>query len=462
MSNSAIPAAGRSIDEAHTTAFHLRMAAFVGGGQFIDGYILGVIAIGLTLLPAQFGLTPIWKGLIGSSALIGLFFGGIVFGRMTDLIGRRGLYTIDLLIFLAGSIAQFFVESPWQLFAVRLVIGLAIGADYAVGPTYLAEFVPRRARGRILGSLVGMFFVGYILSIAVGVVGQGWGPNAWRWVLASSAIPAVVVLVLRLGSPESPRWLVSKGRLAEAEEICRKYIGESVSVDDLLNEANVSPSYRKLLSGIWLKRVIFVGVFWSALAWPEFAIFTFLPTVLSTLGIHNSNVGTLVIRTFSLVGFGVGLLMVARMGRRSMLAWTLLVLTLVFLALGAYPAPPSWLVVGLFGLFAVVSGFVANLEFLYPAELFPTDIRGSGVGLGSALSRVGAAAGTFLLPLLLAGPGLRFAMFTTAVVTLVGLVVTVLWAPETHAATLWEASTGEAQAALSQTGVTAEGATTAS
>jgi putative MFS transporter len=84
------------------------------------------------------------------------------------------------------------------------------------------------------------------------------------------------------------------------------------------------------------------------------------------------------------------------------------------------------------------------------------------VGLGSALSRVGAAAGTFLLPLLLAGPGLRFAMFTTAVVTLVGLVVTVLWAPETHAATLWEASTGEAQAALSQTGVTAEGATTAS
>jgi MFS transporter, putative metabolite transport protein len=432
-----------TIDDSRTTSFHLRLAAFVGGGQFIDGYILGVIAVGLTLLPADFGLTPVWKGLIGASALIGLFFGGIVFGRLSDLIGRRGLYTLDLVVFIVGSIAQFFVENVWQLFVVRLIVGLAIGADYAVGPTYLAEFVPRKSRSRILGSLVGMFFIGYTLSIAVGVVGRGWGPDGWRWVLASSAVPALVVLLLRLGSPESPRWLVSKGRLDEAAQVCRRYIGDSVTVDDLLAEANTRPSYRKLLSGIWLRRVVFVGVFWSALAWPEFAIFTFLPTVLNTLGIKDGTGSTLVIRAMSLAGFAVGLLVVARIGRRSMLAWTLLALTGIFLVLGLSATPPGWLVVALFGSFAVVSGFVANLEFLYPAELFPTDIRASGVGLGSALSRVGAAAGTFLLPVLLSGPGLRFAMFTTAAVTLVGLLVTIMWAPETHTATLWEASTGK-------------------
>lgn len=451
-----------SIDDARTSSFHLRMAAFVGGGQFIDGYILGVIAVGLTLLPAHFGLTPIWKGLIGASALIGLFLGGIAFGRITDLIGRKGLYTLDLVIFVVGSIAQFFVDSAWQLFVVRLVIGLAIGADYAVGPTYLAEFVPRTARSRILGSLVGMFFVGYTLSIAVGVLGHNWGPNGWRWVLASSAVPALAVLLLRLGSPESPRWLVSKGRLDEAAEVCRKYIGESVTVEDLLAEAHTRPSYRKLLSGIWLRRVVFVGVFWSALAWPEFAIFTFLPTVLNTLGIKDGTGSTLAIRAMSLAGFGVGLLVVSRVGRRPMLAWTLLALTGIFLVLGLYAAPPGWVVVTMFGLFAVVSGFVANLEFLYPAELFPTDIRGSGVGLGSALSRVGAAAGTFLLPLLLSGPGLRFAMFTTAAVTLVGLIVTVMWAPETRAASLWAASTGQTDLATVPTRLAGQQATTAS
>ncbi len=451
-----------SIDDARTSSFHLRMAAFVGGGQFIDGYILGVIAVGLTLLPAHFGLTPIWKGLIGASALIGLFLGGIAFGRITDLIGRKGLYTLDLVIFVVGSIAQFFVDSAWQLFVVRLVIGLAIGADYAVGPTYLAEFVPRTARSRILGSLVGMFFVGYTLSIAVGVLGHNWGPNGWRWVLASSAVPALAVLLLRLGSPESPRWLVSKGRLDEAAEVCRKYIGESVTVEDLLAEAHTRPSYRKLLSGIWLRRVVFVGVFWSALAWPEFAIFTFLPTVLNTLGIKDGTGSTLAIRAMSLAGFGVGLLVVSRVGRRPMLAWTLLALTVIFLVLGLYAAPPGWVVVTMFGLFAVVSGFVANLEFLYPAELFPTDIRGSGVGLGSALSRVGAAAGTFLLPLLLSGPGLRFAMFTTAAVTLVGLIVTVMWAPETRAASLWAASTGQTDLATVPTRLAGQQATTAS
>jgi len=435
--------AGDSIDEAPTRAFHLRMSAFVGGGQFIDGYILGVVAIALVLMPSSFGLTPVWKGLIGSSALIGTFAGSLIFGWVADHVGRKALYTTDLTIFLVGSVAQFFVVNPWQLFSIRLVVGIAIGIDYAVGPTYLAEFAPRRSRGRLLGSLVGMWTIGYSASLLVGVVGAHWGHGAWRWVLASSAIPAVIVMVLRIGSPESPRWLVRKGRLDEAQAICTKYIGSGVSVADLLAEADIRPSYRKLLSGIWLRRAIFVGIFWSALAWPEFAIFTFLPTLLKSLHIHDANLGSLLIRVLSLPAFAVGMIVLTRMGRRTMLARAMLLLTAIFLVLGLFSKPPSWLVVALFGMFALVLGFVSNLEFLYPAELFPTDIRASGVGLGSAGSRVGAAAGTFLLPVLLSGPGLQFAMLITAAVTAVGLVVTLIWAPETRGVTLYEASTGQ-------------------
>src|SRR5579862_969381 len=105
MSSASAPARD-SIDEAPTRAFHFRMSAFVGGGQFIDGYILGVIAIALVLIPSNFGLTPVWKGLIGSSALIGTFAGSLIFGWVADHVGRKALYTTDLSIFLIGSVAQ--------------------------------------------------------------------------------------------------------------------------------------------------------------------------------------------------------------------------------------------------------------------------------------------------------------------------------------------------------------------
>lgn len=456
MASTAAPIQG-SIDEAPTRAFHLRMSAFVGGGQFLDGYILGVVAIALVLMPPSFGLTPNWKGLIGASALIGLAVGGIAFGWLSDIIGRKALYTMDLSIFLAGSIAQFFVVNSWQLFTIRMIMGIAIGIDYAVGPTYLAEFAPRKSRGRLLGSLCGMWTIGYSASLLVGVIGQNWGHGAWRWVLASGAIPAAIVFLLRIGSPESPRWLVRKGRLEEAEAICRKCIGDQVSVQDLLAESNVRPDYRKLLSGIWLRRVIFVSVWWSALAWPEFAIFTFLPTLLTTLHIHNSDLGSLIIRLLSLPAFAVGMVMMGRrrLGRRPMLIWSMVAMTVIFLVLGVYSSPPSWLVVVMFGLFAIVLGFVSNLEFLYAAELFPTDIRGSGVGLASAGSRIGAVGGTYLLPVLLSGPGLQFAMLLTFVFMALGLVVSVLMAPETRDSTLYEASTGRQLTELAATAETA-------
>ena len=137
-----------------------------------------------------------------------------------------------------------------------------------------------------------------------------------------------------------------------------------------------------------------------------------------------------------------------------MLIWSMVAMTALFLVLGVYSSPPNWLVVAMFGLFAIILGFVSNLEFLYAAELFPTDIRGSGVGLASAGSRIGAVGGTYLLPVLLSGPGLQFAMLLTFAFMAIGLVVSVLMAPETKDSTLYEAGTGgqvRKQAATAET-----------
>jgi putative MFS transporter len=202
----------------------LRVAAYTTGGFFCDGYILGMIGIALALLGPQFGLGPVWTGLIGAAALAGIFIGGLIFGWVTDLIGRQLMYVTDLIVFIVGSVLQFFVEGPLALFVLRLLMGIAIGADYAIGPALLAELIPRKQRGSLLACLNVVWTVGFVAAYIVGYFLQNLGPDAWRWMLASSAVPAVLVLLLRLGTPESPRWLLSKGRVEEARHVVREYI----------------------------------------------------------------------------------------------------------------------------------------------------------------------------------------------------------------------------------------------
>ncbi|WFR66120.1 YwiC-like family protein [Curtobacterium flaccumfaciens] len=115
---------------------------------------------------------------------------------------------------------------------LRLLIGFGVGADYALGPTLVAEFVPARFRGGLLATLTVAWTVGYTAAYFIGTwvstLGTGDG---WRWLLASGAIPAAAVLVLRLGTPESPRWLITKGRLAEARAIVAEFLPEGLDVD---------------------------------------------------------------------------------------------------------------------------------------------------------------------------------------------------------------------------------------
>ncbi len=210
-----------TIDEAPLNGFHLRVAVYTTGGYFVDGYILGMIGIALALLGPQLGLGAVWTGLIGASALAGILVGGLVFGWMTDKVGRQTMYVADLIIFVVASVLQFFIEGPLALFVLRFIMGIAIGADYAIGAALLSEFLPSKQRGSLLACLNAVWTVGFVAAYVTGYFMQGLGPEAWRWMLASSAIPAALVLLMRLGTPESPRWLLSKGRVEEARRVVK-------------------------------------------------------------------------------------------------------------------------------------------------------------------------------------------------------------------------------------------------
>ncbi|GAA2352371.1 MFS transporter [Streptomyces violaceusniger] len=123
----------------------------------------------------KFGLSAAWQGLIGASALIGMLFGGVVFGFLTDRFGRQAMYTVDLLLIIATSVAQYFIEGALALFVLRLLTGIAVGADYPIATSLLAEFMPRRYRGPMLGAMIAVWFLGATVAYLVGIALQALG-----------------------------------------------------------------------------------------------------------------------------------------------------------------------------------------------------------------------------------------------------------------------------------------------
>lgn len=429
-----------TIDEAPLNGFHLRVAAYTTGGYFVDGYILGMIGIALALLGPQLGLGAVWTGLIGASALAGIFVGGLVFGWMTDKVGRQTMYVADLIVFVVASVLQFFVEGPLALFVLRFIMGIAIGADYAIGAALLSEFLPSKQRGSLLASLNAVWTVGFVAAYVTGYFMQGLGPEAWRLMLASSAVPATLVLLMRLGTPESPRWLLSKGRVEEARRVVKDYIHPDADIDDLVAERGNETSYRMLFSRGLRKRTAFAGLFWFCQVVPYFAIFTFLPTILEGLGMSGGFSSEILLNLFLFAGAIVGVVIMDMMPRRTFVIGSFAILAAVGALLGAFPGAPVTVILILFSVFAFVIAAAADLESVYPTEIFPTEVRASGVGLAAAISRIGAAIGTFLLPTSVAQLGTGPTMLAATAVLVVGGILSVAWAPETRHVPLSTAS----------------------
>ncbi|NUP18703.1 MAG: MFS transporter [Streptomyces sp.] len=439
---STAPAGPAGADQRRIHRFQTRIAVCAGGGEVCDGWVLGVVGAALPLARGDLALTSLQTGLIGAATLIGIFFGGLVFGRLTDRVGRQKMYLVDLLVFLAGSVLQLVVDGALQLFAVRLLMGIAVGADYAIAGALVAEFAPPERRGRLLASLIAFWYAGYTIAAVVGFGLASWSTDAsmWRWILASSAVPSLVVLVARLGTPESPRWLASKGRYAEADAISRRWLGTPLDEEDAGGTPTVRPGLAALFAPAYRRRTLFTSVFWLCQITPFFAISTFAPQVLAALGASDDGVSEVLLNVFLLAGCLSGVWLIGRIGRRQLLIWTFVVTAAALLALGLWPFGPQWMIVGCFATFALFHAASSTLQAVYPSEVFPTGIRATGIGFAAATSRVGGAVGTFLVPIGLQTWGVGAVMLCGCALSLVGASVSVAWAPETSGLDLSRAS----------------------
>lgn len=437
------------MEEAPFGRFHWYMSWCTSGGPFIDGYILGIIALALTPMTDDLGLSPAMQAAIAAASLIGLFFGSLLFGRLTDLIGRRVMYIINLAVFVVASLLLVGAGQGWQVLALRFVLGLAIGADYPIATSLLAEFLPRRQRGTLLAALIGAFWAGYAISFIVGWLMIDVGGLGWRLTLASSAIPAIAVLLLRANAPESPMWLAQRGKRDKAMAIVRERIGARFTLPDPDSDAagGAASGWREVFRSGYGRRLFFVSLFWACQVCCQYAIFTYQPELLSTLGVENGNLGTVVISLFFIIGVIPGIFLVEPLGRRPVLLATFVggALALGLLA-GLPPLPAALTVVG-FGLVGAFNAGGSVLQWVYPNELFPTGIRATAVGIAAAMSRLGAAIGVYAVPFLRGSLGLSGLLWVFAGVCVLGLVVSIPMAPETRGKGIADTSSGDAASA---------------
>lgn len=397
-------------------AVALSIAAAVGG--FLFGFDSSVINGAVNSIETQFGLTSITTGFVVAVALLGCAFGAVLAGILSDRWGRLRVMLIGAVMFFVSALGSGLAFTAIDLTFWRLVGGIGIGIASVVAPAYIAEVAPRQIRGT-LGSLqqlaitLGIFAALLSNAVLAGVAGGAsdtlWlGLEAWRWMLLVEAVPALVYGLLALKMPESPRFLIAKGRPDEARAIFAKLVPE-VDLDQTMRELqqrivtdqkNAGVSLRGPRFG--LQPIVWVGIILSV--FQQFVginvIFYYSTTLWQSVGFDESSsfgisVFTSVINVLVTL---VAIFLVDRVGRKPILlsGSLLMAVSLGTMALcfafsttdaeGAVSLPAPWGPIALVAANLFVIGFGASwgpLVWVLLGEIFPSRIRGKALGVAA-------------------------------------------------------------------------------
>jgi len=438
------------MDNAKLSGVHKKITALSIGGTFLDGFDISIISVALIVMSkTQFGTnTALGSGLIGASTIIGMLIGAILFGYITDLYGRKTMYMYDMALFIVMTIAEVFSFNFASLFLTRFILGLGLGADYAIGTTIISEFSPVKYRGKLLTTNVLSWFVGAVAAALTGYLLLPLGDESWKYMFLVGVIPAAIILVLRRDVPESVRWLANKGKDKQAESIEYKLTGKS---DDLKNiSRDTKNPIRDLLSPKYFRSLLFVGIFWFTFDAAFYGISIFSPTILEFLGFTKrfAVLGSAAFDSLAILGSIIAILLIDKLGRKAI---TIIGFTGMAVSLGIlgvithfYSTKAEFLVVAvpifiLFLIFYVTEAVgPGSTDFVYPVELFPTEDRASAQGFGTSVSRIGAILGITTFPIIVASVGFSFSLFLFTGLSIIGLLATVFLGIETKGKSLEE------------------------
>jgi len=432
--------------------FHRRFIALVSLGNFFDLYDIFIVAyIGAALQQSGF-LTLRQFTLFVAAGFLGMFVGTVVFGMGSDRMGRRSAFILLLLIYSVFTFADAFAPTAAWLIALRFFAGMGIGAEIVVIDTYVTEVVPGRARGRYVAitQVAGFCAVPVAAVLSRLLVPTHFLMSGWRWVMVIGASGALLTWWFRRRLPESPRWLESRGRLAEADAIMsgletesfskegkRIYTDGTESAED--TEKKESGSFWELWRRPYLSRTVMLVIFQALQTIGFYGFANWAPTFLLKRGVSllHSLEYTMLIAVVSPIGPLLAAWTSDRMERK----WTIVVLALLVAGLGLgfgnSIAPAA--VVGFGALLTLANYWFSAAFHAYQAEMFPTRLRATGVGFTYSWSRLSAAFTSILIgAVLVHGVPTVFAMLAVAMI-LVATVVGVM-GPRTNGLVLEEIS----------------------
>jgi MFS transporter, putative metabolite:H+ symporter len=455
--------AGARLDRLPISSFHHRVFWLIGAGMFFDGYDLYV---GTTVLGAalQSGFSTLAKNAqFVSLTFLGMTIGSLAAGFLGDHYGRRFTYQFNLLVFGVASFAAALAPDMDTLNWVRFVIGLGLGAEIVVGYSTLTEFVPPRVRGRWLASMAFIVVCGLPVTVLLGTLiipsVSAWGATlakessgvlaallpglGWRLMFVIAGIGAFVVWYLRKALPESPRWLESKGRTAEAEALLQAIEREAASAGPLPAPAPAAApaswSLAALLSPTLLPRLVVGCVTLISVNTLIFGFVLWLPQffIQQGLSVVRSFAFTLVISLGSIAGCAVGAFTADRLGRRRSIIGAS-VLTILFGSIYPFVHEPALLLTT--GVLLVISIYVqvAILFGVYTPELFPTEIRLRANGICNTVGRAATIVSPFIVVALLKSYGVAGVLGLMIALLVIQIAVVYAWGIEPNQRSLEE------------------------
>jgi MFS transporter, SP family, arabinose:H+ symporter len=427
------------------------ISAIAALGGLLFGFDTAVISGTTPFIRPYFKLDDIWLGWTVSSLLGGCIIGVISAGRPSDAFGRKKTLMSSALLFAVSAIGSALAHKLSVFIAFRIIGGLGVGIASMLSPLYISEVSPASARGKFVSYNQLAIVIGILLAFISNALLVDSGENNWRWMLAVMGLPAVLFFGFLFFAPESPRWLVQKGRSDEALDILGKINGpvlakeELSSIEESILTEKDRGTYKEVFSG-HMRPVIIIGIFLSVFSQITGinSIMYYAPVIFQSIGKAASSavIQTAVIGGGNLIFTFVAISLIDRLGRKPLLIGgvTGMIISLTSIALAFYFKKFEGYLI-LFLILMYIASFSASLgpvTWVLVSEIFPNKLRSKAMSVSIVALWVANFSLIFVFPLMLNRLGGATAFLIFDIMCVILLVFTIIKVPETRGKSLEE------------------------
>jgi MFS transporter, PHS family, inorganic phosphate transporter len=434
------------MDNAGISGHHWKIMLISGMGFFTDAYDLFIIGIVMALVKPIWHVGKLEESLVESTALLAAGFGALLFGRVADMVGRKRIYGVEVLVLAVGAIGCSFSPNIWWLIGLRFILGIGIGGDYPVSATIMSEYAGKASRGMLVTLVFAMQAAGLILGplFASALLATNMPHDLiWRILVGFGAVPALAVYWQRRHLKETPRFLAAAGK--EEDESGR--LSNAGHFDKSKHSVSFWDGFHRLVNdNKLLVRLMGASAAWFLMDAAYYGNTISSPLVLSALGsdhtlLQKTLTQLVIFAVFAVPGYAVSAFTMDRLGRKTIQVLGFGMMAVSFALLALIPnlekmAIPFVIIYG-FSFFFTEFGPNAT-TFVYPSEIFPVRVRTTGHGIAAAMGKLGGFFGVFVFPYLHQWKGLLGAESAAAIASVLGLVVTLTMLPETKGKSLEE------------------------